>query len=268
MGFDFAPTFKNYLLLFFLVFNLQSQPLNAQSKTAAKDSLLYNKVLLVQFDTTMYLSDAEQEIMQQSAKQPEVYRTYLRKSLNNKIAAEVETIIPCYSLLDDESKQATLATAEIYGESSYAYAEPMKIKHIKNVKPLSTSSKTKANEDSKIAPQYTSVQGDAKYMNAAIQNKNVFEKLSNQYGVDLFLLINQFEIKTNYNNCIDIARQVYKREIIISYSIYNAEGKQLDGNNAQAFIASDNNRASDIAERTFPAIAESIASHIKALALK
>ncbi len=256
-----------FLATAFIVFLFQNSTAQ-QRDSLVKDSLVYHKVLLVEFDTMMYLSDAEQEIIEQSQKKPEAFHTYLRKSLDNKIAGEVEAIIPCYSMLNDKSEQASEFTAEIYGRSSYRYDELMKLKHVKSTKPKTATGKSKANEDFAIADQYVTVQGDANYMNAAIENKNLFERLNNQYGADLFLFINQLEIKTNYNNCIDIERHVYKRELIISYSVYDAKGKQVDGNLAHAFFPSDSNRDSDIAERTFPAIAQSIAAHIKALAIK
>ena len=256
----------NFLFAFFLL-NCFAQQAFAQNDSISKDSLLYHKVLLVQFDTMMYLSDAEHDIMEQSEKSLDAYRTYLRKSLDNKIAGEVEALLPCYSLLNDKSKQDAQTTGEIYGQCNYRYDDPMKLKHTKSPKLKPSKNNSKENEDSKVAPQYITVQGDAKYMNAGIENKILFEKLNKQYGADLFLFINQFEIKTNFNNCIDIARHVYKRELIISYSIYNKEGKQVDGNLAHAYFPSNSNRDSDIAERTFPSIATSIASHIQALVL-
>ncbi len=255
------------LLLVILFFVFINQRTFAQKDALAKDSLVYHKLLLVPFDPMMYLSDAEQDILEQSEKKAEDYRNYMRKSLDNKIAAEVEQIIPCYSLLGARTEAALESTGEIYGQCNFDYAEPMKLKQTKSIKQNTSSGNSKKTLDSKVAPQYITVQGDAKYMNATIKNKELFEKLNKQYGADLFLLINQFEIKTNYNNCIDISRHVYKREVIVSYSIYNSKGVQVDGNLAHTYFPSDTSRDSDIAERTFPQIAEIIASHVKVLAL-
>ena len=257
-----------YLIFVFLILISATRKTFAQKDSLAKDTLNYHKVLLVQFDTLMYLSDAEQDIMQQSEKKMDDYRAYLRKSLDNKISGEVETIIPCHSLLNDKTQQAISSTLELYGKSSYRYDEPMKLKHVKSAKPLSSDKNPRQTADSKISPQYITVQGDAKYMNAVVQDKSVFENLNKQYKTDLFLLINQFEIKTNYNSCIDIERHVYKREVIVSYSMYDVKGKQLDGNLAHAYFPSNTNRDRDIAEQTFPLIAESIANHVRALSIK
>lgn len=261
------PGTKQFILLFFIL-HLSTIKSFAQTDSLFKDSLIYHKVLLVQFEPMMYLSDAEQDIVQKSEKKFEEHRMYLRKSLDHKIAAEVEQVIPCYSLLNDKSENAAQLSGAIYSGSSYRYAEPMKLKHAKSSKPKSFPVNSKENNDSKVAPQYLTTQGDAKYMNAVIENKDLFEKLNKEYGTDLFLFINQFEIKTNYNTCIDIERHVYKREVIVSYSMYDAKGKQVDGNLAHSFFPSDSNRDSDIAERVFPQIAASIANHVKALALK
>ena len=100
---------------------------------------------------------------------------------------------------------------------------------------------------------------DKKTFNAVVRSLTIIGEAANKLSP---------EIKTNYNNCIDIARHVYKRELIISYSVYDAKGKQVDGNLAHAYFPSDSNRASDIAERTFPVIASSIAEHIKELTFK
>ena len=261
---------KPALLLAFILLGLFSPKAVAQIDSLITDSLVYHKLLMIPYDSDqMYLSDAEQDIIRQSDKKPSAYRDYLRKALDYKIAAEVEQIIKCHTLLNDKSDQGIKATAEVYNNSSYRYDEPMKLKHVKLSKIKLRKVKDIPNlNDSRIAANNETIQGDQRYMNAVIEKKEIFENMQQQFGADLFLLINQFEIKTNYNNCIDIERHIYKREVIVSFSIYNSSGKQVDGNIAHAFFPSDSNRPSDIAERTFPQIATTITEHIKALAIK
>ena len=60
-------------------------------------------MILVSYQPEFYLSDAERDIMASTDKTPDNYRQYFRKTLDLKLQAELETLAPCHSLLQDTS---------------------------------------------------------------------------------------------------------------------------------------------------------------------
>ncbi len=87
----------------------------------------------------------------------------------------------------------------------------------------------------------------------------LFEELYKEYNADIFVFVTQFEIKTNYKSCMDIANQIYKREVMVHFTIYNKEGKLLAGSYATSFFPSDSNNANKIIGDCFPELAGYIA---------
>ena len=44
--------------------------------------------------------------------------------------------------------------------------------------------------------------------------------LSEKYGTDIFVFMSQLEIKTNYDDCLNLALKIYQREIKVHFAIY------------------------------------------------
>jgi len=86
--------------------------------------------------------------------------------------------------------------------------------------------------------------------------------LSEKYGTDLFVFLNQFEIKTNYNDCLDLALKIYRRQFKVHYSIYDGNGKQLYGDVAVVDFPSNTNDTSEIIKENFQKIADAIVQHV------
>ena len=253
---------KNNLIIVVLLLFL------CQSVSIAQDSLKYHRLLILPFNPEMYLSDAEHDIMQQTNKTPVEYRAYFRRVLDLKIAAEIEQLIPCVNLVQDTSLTAKKDIERFYYQAGYQYKNPV---GLKVSRPDEEETKEKSKQKSysqQDAPKYLTTKGDSKYFACDISDTSFFKNLAKRYDTDLILTINQFEIKTNYNSCMDIANKIYKRELLIHYSLMDSNGKLLAGNFAIAFFPSNTNRPEDIVERTFPKLAEALRIQLKTLLKK
>lgn len=220
----------------------------------AQDTLKYKKVLVIPFNPELYLSDAEQDIMKHSRRTPEEYRQYFRNSLDLKIASELETEIGCVSLMQDTSLQAREDILRFYSICGYEYREPSGVKKPKDAARKNVKSSPDV-FNQHAAPKYISSHGEIKYMNASVADTAWLKNFATRYNADLILSVNQFEIKTNYNSCLDIANKIYRRELMVHYSLLEPSGKLIQGNLAVAYFPSNSNRESDIASGTFPEIA-------------
>ena len=212
-------------------------------------------ILLIPYQPEFYLSDAERDIIQQSERTPDEYRRYFRQSLDLKLTAELETIGPVFSMLQDTSSAGRKDLQHYYGTTGFSYAEPVGPRIPTKQEIKKQDKKRELFHDQHTAPQTITTRGDTKFMQAEPGDTAFFSSLAAKHHAGLIISINQFEIKTNYNSCIDIANKVYRRELILHYSIFLPNGKQIRGNYLMEFFPSNSNREQDIAEKCFPLLA-------------
>lgn len=265
----FFTTLCTFLFSFSTAIAQNKGELQIEPESPQKDSVIQHKVMLIPYDPMFYLSDAEQDIIEQTKKDPRIIRESFRNTIDYNIQRAIKKRQPCISLLNDVDSIPSLKEAliSIYSKTGYRYDKPMPLPTpVKQAKQDSLRSNkatdNKDAEDSKIAAKYLTVKGDAQYMNAVITKPTVLNDLYKQYGTDIFVFVNQFEIKTNYNSCLDIANKIYKREVQLHFSVYDKTGKQLAGAYAMTFFPSDSNVAHDIMNNCFPDLARFVANCI------
>ena len=245
---------RNYIVIVVLFF--------LQMDASAQDSIKNTSILLVPFQLEFYLSDAERDIMAQTKRSPEEYRDYFRKTLDLKIQAELEVLGPCVSLLQDTTLQGRNLLEMFYGKAGYSYADPVGGRTLSKSEIKKQKKQFELHPDAQTAPQTITTRGDSKFMQVEMGDTSFLNYLFQLYQSNYIVSINQFEIKTNYNSCIDIANKIYRRELLIHYSILKANGKQVRGNFCMEFFPSSTNSDREIVERTFPGIASSIQKEI------
>ncbi len=247
---------RNLLLLLLLLHGW----VNAQENTP---------MILVPYQPEFYLSDAERDIMASTEKTPDSYRQYFRKTLDLKLQAELETLAPCHSLLQDTSAAGRSVLEGFYDRTRYSYQDPVGPRVPQKNETQKKNNKFTLFNDPNAVPQTITTRGDSKFMEAEPADTAWLSALAARHQAGLIICINQFEIKTNYNSCIDIANKIYRREIIVHYSILRPNGKQLRGNFLMEFFPSNSNRDSDIAEKSFPQLAVQLRKQVEeALGLK
>jgi hypothetical protein len=229
------------------------------------DTLDRHYVMLIPYDPRYYLSDADRDIVEQTKKDARVIRDRFRKSVDQHVQRYISRSYPCISLLNDTADALEETMYYVLGHTGYKYekAIPLTPKGQGNNDDFSKS-KTKQrqsqNTDSKVATGYIPVEGDAMYMHAVVsKSKELFSELNEQYNADLFVFLTQFEIKTNYKECLDIANKIYRRSVMLHFSIYDKNGNLLAGSYATSYFPSDSNEMNTIIGECFPQIAEYIA---------
>ena len=219
------------------------------------------KILLLPFNPDMYLSDIEQDIIQNTKMKPDEYRAYFRRSLDSKIQGELKSYRPTVSLMGDQEVDDTKELREFYAQAGYSYMEPVGKGVGKAIDKKKGLFEKKTTEEK--APLYITTRGDDKFLNAAVTNSEFFKGLLSANGCNYAVSINQFEIKTNYSSCIDLSRKLYRRELIIHYSIWNANAKLISGNFLVVYFPSDVNKPQELVEKTYKSIAEALLQQVK-----
>ena len=226
-----------------------------QTKTISKDSIEHH-ILLIPYDPRFYLSDADRDIAEVTRKTPDLIRETFHNRSEWFAWRELKHHYPTVSLLQHDSLDAYVqAAGSVFAVTAFEYAKPTVKSHTIN---LPESNKEAL--DSRIASSYLNTDDHKLYMKADIRNKSVLDSLANQFGTDIFVFLTQFEIKTNYKSCLDIANQIYEREIRLHFTIYDRNGKLINGNYAVATIPSNVNQMDEIILKCFPLLAKGVAA--------
>lgn len=228
------------------------------------DSLKAHKVMLIPYDARYYLSDADRDIQEQSKTEAVKFRSNFRYSIDRNVQRAIRGSYECISLLNDTADALEETMYKVLGRTGYKYEKAIPITPKPVVEDLVVSkikvNATKDHEDSKTASQYIPVKNNAMYMQAIVSKpQELFSELYDQYQADLFVFITQMEIKTNYSSCLDIANKIYRREVMLHFTIYDKGGNLLAGSYATSYFPSDSNNANKIIGDCFPELSRYVA---------
>lgn len=256
--------FSFFVFCFICIVSFSQNKNELQIEKLPADSVAYHKVMLIPFDPAFYLSDAENDIADATKKIPPATRDNFRMNIDYQVKRAIGRHRSCIALLSDMDSLPSLKEAliSVYSTTGYRYDKPMPVPFKSEAADSTTGKKNKKDKellDSKIAAQYLITKGEAQYMNAIVNKPSVLNDLYDKYETDVFVFINQFEIKTNYSQCLDIANKIYQREVMLHFSVYDKTGKQLAGAYASSFFPSDSNNAFEIMKNCFPELAKFIA---------
>ncbi|MBC7389502.1 MAG: LysM peptidoglycan-binding domain-containing protein [Opitutaceae bacterium] len=226
------------------------------------------KVIVIPFDPYLYFSDADDEIAAVSKINRVKVRQAFRKRLNAYLEPKgFETI----HLLGGQVKDSTTDLNRAYSSISYTYDNVM-MSGLHIDKPEIQKSKgdlKKPSKGTELNPNGAQLQSrssiakdDGKYFAVRIKDPNFFPFFNTKYKPDYYIFVSQFEVKTNYENCLDRARQNYERVFTTHFSIFDKYGKQVSGGRLKSLYESGNNHLEKILSDNIPALAEKIMAEL------
>lgn len=230
------------------------------------DSGVLQRVLVIPFDPYLYFSDADDEIAAASNIPRNKVRQIIRRKLNTMIMPPgYETV----HLIGGSLEDSVTDLNKIYSSITYNYREiPIDTGTIheyappkKKALPVSIETmKRKFNKTphSPFSGKFGKMKLESKYFGAKIKDPKFFEYFNKKYKLAYYIFVTQFEINTNYEHCLDRARQDYERNFIAHYSIYNAKGKHIAGSKINIFYNSNSNNIHQIVNDNMPKIANRI----------
>jgi LysM repeat protein len=249
-------------------------PVNNPQVNTSQVTNVYNfdparkQILVIPFDPYLYFSDADDEIAAKS----KIPRTKVRDIFRRRLNALLEA--PGYEmiyLLGGRAKDTLSDLNKIYSSVSYNYQQAIvnpnykavtATEETKNDKTWLEKQKDKLNNNGKES-KYDVPEDHGNYFGVRIKNPSeFFAYFSAKYSVDYYIFINQFEVKTNYENCLDRAAQNYERTFTTHFSIFDANGKQMAGDKFKTHYNSNSNYVFQIVADNCPKIAERIISEL------
>jgi len=247
-----------YLLAVFLFSTLSSF---AFSPDTGNDSIKVPSVMLIPYDPIYYLSDADHDIAAQSKRDMKEVRNLFRLKSDYYAYAAISKYFKCIDLMHDTANHAREDLITVFSTLGYQYESPMNV-NPEARKLIPDGIKKQETQNPATATRYKSIEPDLKYMNAVLGKPALLDVLGEKYGADYFVFLNQFEIKTNYNSCLDIANKIYQRTVLLHFSVYDRTGRQVAGNFAYSFFPSDTSEENEIIRKCFADLGSSISKSL------
>lgn len=220
------------------------------------DSLPERKisVMVIPYMPAMHLSDADQDIAEESQMDISEVRAEFRKGIirkmNQRFVEVYDAQVPNESFVSSNTGDIDMIYHSLAFESDST--SPMKNpKKFAVVDTAITGKKTKKKDIDKT------------YINAVPRDPQLLPDFAKKYNVDYFVMLNEFDIKTHFDDCIDLAMKIYRRDLKIHYTIYNHRGEALYGDVAVVHFPSNENNVDKIVEQNFGKVADYVFNSLK-----
>ncbi|MGV3503812.1 MAG: LysM peptidoglycan-binding domain-containing protein [Adhaeribacter sp.] len=196
------------------------------------------RVLVIPFDPYLYFSDADNDISRAS----DIPRQHVRHIFRSRLNAFMDPKgFESINLLGGAFRENQGELDRIYKSVSYSY-QPVSLSRY-NPAPMTEKTGNAATawlqkqKNKFTAPPSPEAAGNAsvakdpaKYYGVQVKDPDLYRYFNQHYAVDYYLFINQFEIHTDYTNCLDRTQNDFVREFLVHYTIYDNQGTLLAGN--------------------------------------
>ena len=245
---------KNLSIIFLFLCLLQSASAQTtrdpnaptESETTEKGKKGGHKILLIPFELKMYLSEIDKKVGESNKMNFNQVRNTFRKGLDKKLGVSLASHYSTYSMLSD-SAASDKDLSLIHQSISYSYT------------PVPGQEKKEEKKKLKTEKGHLNIESgsEKRFMSTVINNPKLLSYLDKKYHVDVFLFINELDIK-NDPDSYDAVTDTYQREIAVHYTAFDNTGKQLCSNIASIRFSSLENDPKKIINAYFSVLARTI----------
>jgi hypothetical protein len=107
---------------------------------------------------------------------------------------------------------------------------------------------------------------EVQYINSEVTDEALVPELSKKYNSDYVIFLNEMDIKTHSDDCINLAMKIYRRDLKVHYTIFDRSGKQVYGDVAVSNFGSNSNDVNEIMKQNFPTISNYILASLDKVA--
>lgn len=251
--------------------------------TLVMDLPVYDRVMVIPFDTKLYMSGIDAEIVEETGLTYHQVRERMRLGLAHNVSIAVDEQYPASVLMmpfDSSHAQLEEDLDYIYSSIGYQYDEiPLDSAEVevekngiaKVVDGIGNLFKNNA-EDTSLEPgtatvrdgEVVAVTDDTeRFMNTKVHNPNLFYYLSSSYACDLFVFINELDIEEEAPQSMHgLDAHEYLRKLKVHYSIFNVQGELIYGGATITYFDTKTNDLNGIINGYFPTLSNKIASRL------
>jgi len=226
------------------------------------------RVLIVPFDPYNYFSDADQEI----AKVSKMPTTGVRKAFRMRLNALLEPKgYETIHLLGGQIKDSITELNRVYSSVSYNYQDVLYTEANPKPQPKQgpgplfekdTETKKTAVSNDPSTSRQSLARDESKYYGVRVKSPDFYSYFNGKYKIKYYVFVNQFEVKTDYEHCLDRSTQNYIRYLVTHYSIFDNSGKQIAGNRIKLQYNSNANNIKKILSDNMDKVASVILSEL------
>ncbi|MDI1355620.1 MAG: hypothetical protein PSX36_11920 [bacterium] len=216
---------NRFLLVFFMWWGgLYSQnPTISQKSNTEREGAALHKVLIIPFEPRLYMSEIDRNINAETKLSGREIKYKFRDGLNEQVYKAFKAAK--YNALDlmEDTLRYKKDLETIYQYLSYEY--------LKVPDPQNYIAPKKEKEEKKIDKGQVNVETNSenRFMDARLSNPKVLTSLQNKYRCDLFVFVNQLDLKAGGSkDPLDLGPENPNRRIIFHYTVFTAEGKELN----------------------------------------
>jgi ribosomal protein L14E/L6E/L27E len=247
------------LILSFQSFNfiVQNTTVGASQNKNERESPAAHKVMLIPFESRLYMSEIDQSINAETKLTAKEIKYKFRDGLNEQLFKAFKTNkFNVVDLMEDTAKYRK----DLNGIYQYLTYEFQKIPNQENYQPPKKEKEKKAIEKGQLNVESNS---DARFMNAKITDAKVVPILYGKYKTDLFVFINQLDIKASGSKGpAELGEGNGNRKITVHYTVYTFDAKEINSGVAEEEFAVDLNNPKKIIEKHFSKIASTIVQRV------
>lgn len=246
------------LILCFMVlgFNLKSQDktINTDKPEATRTDNKKHKIMIIPFENRMYMSEIDYAINKETKLNARQIKSTMRDGVNEQLYKKLKTKFEVVDLLDDTTKTKK-DLENIYQYLSYQY---QKVPNQDNYKAPGKERDGKKIEKGQLMIESNS---DVRFMNAKIKNATLVPYLYNKYKTDLFLFINELDIKALTGSPSEFNANS-ARKVSVHYTVFTYDAKEINSGLAEIDLPKNINNPSKIISAYFSQIANTLTLRI------
>lgn len=252
-----------------LLTTAQSSLTDAEPKS---EEVTAKRILVIPFHPTRYyFSDCDKHLAHGSRMKREDVRYAFRASMDYASEQWLEKTMDPVNLFQLKDSISKSMMDQFYDRVGYAYDTPTRPLKSKKKNPLAKlrekmdadkkSSKKRSSKMDEDEDCYTTIEPeDEEYMKVIFRDKAFLDTLNSLYEPDFIVTINQFEIKTDFEKCIDREHGKFRRRIKVHYNVYRPDGKLVHGDVVTAKYNSTHHNFNKMVQDNFGILAEYIAA--------
>jgi hypothetical protein len=234
----------------------QNPTLNQKNKPEREASSLH-KIMLIPFEPKLYMSEIDRAINAETKLSSREIRYKFRDGLNEQLYKAFKTAK--YNVVDlmDDTVKYKRDTEGIYQYLSYEY---LKVPDQDNYK-----APQKEKEKPKIEKGQLNVEtdGESRFMEARLTSPKVVPMLYGKYKTDLFIFINQLDLKASGSkDPTEMGAGSVNRKIIVHYTVYTFDAKKINSGIAEEEFDAELNNPKKIIDKHFSKIAAIILQRV------
>lgn len=241
-----------FMRYFFFSFFLSFAAIVSYAQNSTEKAPDTRKVLVIPFEPKLYMSEIDKNVNKETNMNFNQIRNAFRSGLDYSVVAEFRKKHKVISLMSDSTRSVS--------EQNYIYKS---IAYKYEVVPDSNREKStekEVKEQPKVQNGQLNVATNSqkKYMNTKITNPNLLTTLNKKYGTEIFIFINELDLKINFDNNGKSSAGTYDRIAEVHYSIYDLSGKLIDSGLATKIFPATVDNPNKIVNSYFSDVAQTI----------